>query len=147
MITIEFGIAENQNLDKNSLFIKFRTGDFRKNVDRIKGFWNRIYLPTTKEWEVPFSCWDEIKQLYYDEQIIYLNEPPKAKQITDSELLNGIDFNGYNLYDYQIDGVKFGLDHHNFLLLDEQGLGKAQPLDSIVYTPNGKTTIRAIKCW
>ena len=35
-----------------------------------------------------------------------------------------MDFNGYNLYDYQLDGVRFGLNHSNFLLLDEQGLGK-----------------------
>lgn len=147
MITIEFGAAENQNLDTNSLFIKFRGGDFKKNLERIKGFWNRIYLKQTYEWEVPFSCWDEIKQLYQDEQIVYLNEPPKAKKVTSNELINGLDFNGYNLYDYQLDGVKFGLEHHNFLLLDEQGLGKAQPLNSIVYTPNGKTTIRTINYW
>ena len=124
MITIEFGKAENQNLDSNSLFIKFRGDHFQENLAKIKGFWNRIYIKQNYEWEVPFSCWGEIKDLYIDEQIVYLNDPPKAKFVTNNDIINGMDFNGYNLYDYQLEGVKFGLNHHNFLLLDEQGLRK-----------------------
>lgn len=124
MVIIEFGAAETQTLDKNSLFLRFSGNDFKDNIDKIKGFWNRKYLPDTKEWEVPFSCWEEIKQLYSGSYIKYLNEPPKAKFVTDDDILNGIDFNGFKLYDYQLDGVRFGLNHHNFLLLDEQGLGK-----------------------
>lgn len=128
MVIIEFGAAETQTLDKNSLFLRFSGNDFKDNIDKIKGFWNRKYLPDTKEWEVPFSCWEEIKQLYSGSYIQYLNEPPKAKFVTDDDILNGIDFNGFKLYDYQLDGVRFGLNHHNFLLLDEQGLGKTLQL-------------------
>ena len=131
MITIEFGAAENQTLDRNSLFIRFMGNDFRENLDKIKSFWNRTYLKQTYEWEVPFSCWGEIKELYKDTEIKYLNEPPKAKQVTDNDILEGLDFNGYNLYDYQLDGVKYGLNHYNFLLLDEQGLGKTLQLISL----------------
>ena len=78
MVIIEFGKAEQLTLDKNSLFIRFAGPDFKENVARIKGYWNRKYLAPTKEWEVPFSCWEEIKQLYADTYIQYLNEPPKA---------------------------------------------------------------------
>ena len=124
MVIIEFGMAETQSLDSNSLFLRFSGSDFKQNVDRIKNYWNRKYLPENKEWEVPFSCWEEIKQLYNDTQICYINNPPKAKVVTSDDILNGMDFNGYNLYDYQLDGVRYGLNHHNFLLLDEQGLGK-----------------------
>lgn len=124
MITIEFGAAENQTLDSNSLFIRFMGDDFQENLNKMKSFWNRVYLKQTYEWEVPFSCWKEIEQLYQNTEIKYLNQPPKAKKVTDDDILNGLDFNGYNLYDYQLEGVKFGLNHHNFLLLDEQGLGK-----------------------
>jgi hypothetical protein len=120
MVVIEFGKAEQCTLDSNSLFIRFAGYDFKTNVERIKGFWNRKYLKDSKEWEVPFSCWGEIKQLYSDTQIQYLNEPPKAKTVTDADIIQGLDFNGYNLYDYQLEGVNFGLNHHNFLLLDEQ---------------------------
>ena len=128
MVIIEFGAAENQTLDKNSLFIRFSGNDFKDNIDKIKSYWNRKYLPDSKEWEVPFSCWEEIKQLYSNSYIKYLNEPPKAQFVTDSDILDGLDFNGFNLYDYQLEGVKFGLNHHNFLLLDEQGLGKTLQL-------------------
>ena len=102
MVIIEFGMAETQSLDSNSLFLRFSGSDFKQNVDRIKNYWNRKYLPENKEWEVPF----------------------RAKVVTSDDILNGMDFNGYNLYDYQLDGVRYGLNHHNFLLLDEQGLGK-----------------------
>lgn len=124
-------MAEKQKLEANSLFIKFKFGydtkgkqDFQNAMQIIKGYWNRVYLPKTYEWEVPFSCWEEIKQLYKDYEISYLNEPPKAKKVTDSEILEGMDFNGYNLFDYQLEGVKYGLNHHNYLLLDEQRIGK-----------------------
>lgn len=128
MVIIEFGKAEQLTLDTNSLFIRFVGPDFKDNVDKIKKFWNRKYLKESKEWEVPFSCWEEIKELYANTYIKYINEPPKAKFVTDDDILNGLDFNGFNLYDYQLEGVKFGLNHHNFLLLDEQGLGKTVQL-------------------
>ena len=120
MITIEFGAAEHQTLDTNSLFIKFYGSDFKQNVDIIKKYWNRVYLKDTREWEVPYSCWEEIKQIYAHTQIQYLNEPPKAKIVTDSEIINGMDFNGFYPYDYQLEGVNYMLNHPNSLLLDEQ---------------------------
>lgn len=120
MVIIEFGMAEQQTLDSNSLFLKFRGSDFKKNLERIKGYWNRKYHKDTYEWEVPFSCWGDIQQLYSDCQIVYINQPPKAKLVSESDIIEGMDFNGYNLYDYQLEGVRYGLNHHNFLLLDEQ---------------------------
>lgn len=145
MITIEFGAAENQTLDRNSIFIKFYGNDFKENLEKIKKFWNRTYLKNSYEWEVPFSCFDEIKELYRNVEIKYLNNPPKAKFVENKDILEGLDFNGYNLYDYQLDGVKYGLNHRNFLLLDEQGLGKAQPYGSLIYTPKGPVKIEDLK--
>ena len=124
MITIEFGKAERQTLDKNSLFIKMYGNDFKQSLERIKAYWNRIYIPETREWEIPFSCFREIKEIFSDTEIRYLNEEPKAVIVTDDDIINGLDFNGYNLYDYQLEGVKYGLNHHNFLLLDEQRFRK-----------------------
>ncbi len=65
-----------------------------------------------------------VKELYKNVEIKYLNEPPKAKLVTNNDIVNNMDFNGYNLYDYQLDGVQYGLNHHNFLLLDEQRIRK-----------------------
>ena len=128
MVIIEFGTAENQTLDSNSLFLRFTGPDFKENLEKIKGYWNRKFLKETKEWEVPFSCWSEIKELYANSYIKYINEPPKAKLVSNDDIIDGMDFNGYNLYDYQLEGVRYGLNHHNFLLLDEQGLGKTLQL-------------------
>ena len=44
MLVIEFGKAEQQTLDSNSLFIRFVGPDFKENLDKIKKFWNRVYL-------------------------------------------------------------------------------------------------------
>ena len=127
MLIIEFRKAEKQNLDRYSIFIKFKFDkDFKINVDKIKSFWNRNYTGKPNcEWEVPYCCYDEIKQLFKGQTVEFVNDPPKAKKVTNTDILNGIDFNGYNLYDYQLDGVKYGLNHQNWLLLDMQGLGKS----------------------
>ena len=131
MVIIEFGRAENQTLDSNSLFLRFTGNDFKENLDKIKGYWNRKFLKESKEWEVPFSCWSEIKELYADSYIKYINEPPKAKLVSNSDIIEGMDFNGYNLYDYQLEGVRYGLNHHNFLLLDEQRSWKVTTVDYV----------------
>ena len=121
MISIEFGKAELLNLDKNSMFIKIFGSNFDRDKDRIKGYWNRIYHKDTHEWEVPFCCFKDIQEMFKDTYIRYLNEPPKAKIVTDSEIINGMDFNGFYPYDYQLEGVNYMLNHPNSLLLDEQG--------------------------
>ena len=127
MVTFEFGKAEKQRLELNSLFIDFKFGwgpedreKFNNALSIIKNYWNRTYHPDTHEWEVPISCYEEVKNLYKDFEIYYKNQPPKAKVVTESDITNDMDFNGYNLYDYQLDGVKYGLEHNNWLLLDEQ---------------------------
>ena len=38
MITFEFGMAETQNLDKYSIFIKFRGDNFHDNIAKIKSY-------------------------------------------------------------------------------------------------------------
>lgn len=124
MISIEFGKAEHQTLENNSMFIKVFGNTFQEDLNKIKGLWNRTYIPSTHEWEIPYSAIKDIKELFNKNEIRYLNEPPKAKVITKDEILNGLDFNGFNLYNYQVDAIKYGLEHKNFLLLDEQGLGK-----------------------
>lgn len=124
MITIKFDTSKQQTLDKYSLFLRFSGYDFRDNLAKIKSFWNRSYIPKTYEWEVPFCCWQEILELYKGVDIRYLNNPPTAQKVTKDSILNGLDFNGYDLYNYQLDGVKYGLEHTNFLLLDEQRIRK-----------------------
>lgn len=146
MITVEFGKAEKQNLDPNSVFLRFSGSDFQDNLAKIKSFWNRVYHGKPNyEWEVPYSCYEEIKQLYKGCQVTFLNDPPKAKFVQDDDILKGLDFNNFNLYDYQLEGVKFGLNHHNFLLLDEQGCVDGESKVSIKETHSTATRKTTIK--
>lgn len=41
-------------------------------------------------------------------------------------------------YDYQREGIEKGLQWKRLFLGDEPGLGKSQPLDSVIMTPNGE---------
>lgn len=127
MVYIEFGKAERLKLDANSIFINFKYDRyFQDNLAKIKGYWNRVcHGKPTWTWEVPYSCFNDIKEMFADQEIIYLNDPPKAKFNTEDDILKNLDLNGYKLFDYQVEGIKYGLTHQNWLLLDEQGLGKS----------------------
>ena len=127
MVYIEFGKAERLKLDANSIFINFKYDRyFQDNLAKIKGYWNRVcHGKPTWTWEVPYSCFNDIKEMFADQEIIYLNDPPKAKFNTSDDVLKDLDLNGYKLFDYQVEGIKYGLTHQNWLLLDEQGLGKS----------------------
>lgn len=52
---------------------------------------------------------------------------------------------GSPLYDFQREGVRFLALHNHALLADDMGLGKAQPVDEMVLTPNGWTRIGYLK--
>lgn len=129
MITIEFGKAELQTMEVNSIFIKFPWGSptFEVDKEKIKGFWNRIYHPNTKEWEVPYTeeILSEIQELFNDD-ITYLNERPKRR--TDAEIdtiLENYNWGKFRPYPYQLEGIKYGLRHRNWILGDTMGLGKS----------------------
>lgn len=129
MIVIEFGKAEMQTMEVNSIFIKFPKGSptFWKDKEKISNFWNRIYHPTTKEWEVPYTeeILAEIQELYNDD-INYLNERPRRR--TDAEIdsmLDNYNWGKFKPYPYQLEGIKYGLRHRNWILGDTMGLGKS----------------------
>ena len=97
MITIEFGAAEKQSLDRNSLFIRFYGDDFQDNLSKIKGFWNRIYHGKPNyEWEVPFSCFEEIKELFNKH---VENKKIRGLHISYGKLRDYKDFRQLDLFD------------------------------------------------
>lgn len=129
MIIIEFGKAELQSLERNSIFIKFPPGSatFWDDRAKISGFWNRKYNPKTKEWEVPYTeeILAEIQALFNDD-IQYLNERPKqADMKVIDDYLNAFDWGKFKPYPYQIEGIKYGLLRRNWILGDTMGLGKS----------------------
>jgi len=61
----------------------------------------------------------------------------------DEEAVNRAEEKG--LFDYQVEGVKWITRHGSCIIADEQGLGKAQAIESLVYTPFGRKRIGDIK--
>jgi len=108
-----------------------------------------------KSWDVGADNIDEVKSICdkYGIQISY-----SAKKII--EQYNGnfdqsysserVELNipmkeGFNFFDYQTVGVSFGIRTKRPWITDQMGLGKAQPLDSLIYTPSGFTTMSDVK--
>lgn len=98
MIKIKFDKAVKTSLSPTAIFLKFEGEHFRENLDKIKGFWNRVYLgPPLYSWEVPYTCFEEIKLLFKGEEVVFYNEPPKAEVVTEDQILEGLDFNRIQL--------------------------------------------------
>jgi SNF2 family DNA or RNA helicase len=111
-------------LSPMSGFIKF---DYDSQiVEYIKTLGTRVYIPEIKQWEVPLTSVATIcnKLVEHDIEILgemrFLNEvqaklPPNFKWKTTP-------------YTHQIEGVLFGIQNQNFLLGDDQGLGKTHQI-------------------
>lgn len=129
MIIMEFGKAELQSLEKNSMFISFPKGSptFWEDRNKMANFWNRKFNSETKEWEVPYNekIFEEIRELFNDE-IYYMNERPKRRASAEIEaILNNFDWGKFKPYPYQVEGIKYGLTKRNWILGDTMGLGKS----------------------
>lgn len=129
MIIIEFGKAELQSAERNSIFIKFPYGSptFNEDLIKIKSYWNRTYHKDTHEWEVPYTeeILLEIQELFNDD-IQYINErPKKANMDAIDSFLDTYDWGTFKPYPYQLEGIRYGLQHRNWILGDTMGLGKS----------------------
>lgn len=108
-----------------SLFISFQFN--QQIIDIIKDkelgyepFYN--WDSKNKEWEVPISSLS-----YLIDRLTYLDDI-QIDLIEEKEEQTHRDIVGNhktNMYPYQRDGVEFGLNNDNFLLLDAPGLGKS----------------------
>lgn len=109
-----------------SLFVSF---DYNKNVvEELKLLGNTNFNPDTKEWEIPLTSLGEFLDRVCKLDAISLNlvqEP--CKVVADDCLLN-IDTYKTKPFDYQLEGIKWGLQQDSWLLLDAPGLGKSLQL-------------------
>ena len=106
-----------------SLFVSF---DFNKLiVDELKLLQGCVYNPDTKEWEIPLTSLTE-----------FIDRTCKLDNITVETIPDKLSSdNVYKLsdyqtqpFDYQLEGIQYGLNHDCFLLLDAPGLGKTLQL-------------------
>lgn len=106
-----------------SLFVSF---DFNMQiVEELKLLQGSFYNPDTKEWEIPLTSLTEFVDrtckldeitieplpVYYSQPVVHQLSEYKTKP-----------------FDYQQEGIQFGLNHNDFLLLDAPGLGKTLQL-------------------
>ena len=91
-------------------------------VNYIKNLPIRSYDPETKTWEIPLEQFPRFVD-YYKKPIILHISFASIKQEKEIEIPKDYKF-PFNPYPHQLEGIKFGLNHDNFLLSDQQGLGK-----------------------
>lgn len=95
----------------------------KRIVDTIKQVPNAIYHKKLQCWEIPATSLSRAITLLTNFDSIDLSILDEIKEETSDEVkLNG-NFTTQP-FDYQIDGIKFGLSHKRWLLLDAPGLGK-----------------------
>lgn len=102
-----------------SLFVSF---NYRKElVDEIKLLDTTIFDKETKEWEVPLTQLSELidRCCAYDDITLDII----GDDIFEDSVFELMDYKT-TPFEYQKDGIQYGLNHDSWLLLDPPGLGK-----------------------
>lgn len=123
MVSIEERITEKLP-GLSSLFITF---DFnRKIVDELKLVESHIFNSETKEWEIPITSLGElIDRLCILDDITIKLLPDRT--LGDVPELH-TDLYPTMPFEHQLEGIRYGLSHDRWLLLDAPGLGKTLQL-------------------
>lgn len=103
-----------------SVILKF--GYDQKLIDYIRTLPIRTYDPAEKTWEIPLEAFGRFVDFYKKPIYLHINiAEAKAKEVI--EIPNDYKF-PFTPYEHQLEGIKFGLNHDNFLLSDGMGMGK-----------------------
>lgn len=116
---------------ETSLFVKI---PYRKEyVEFIHTLGGCNFSKSTKEWEIPLIHLSKVLDYFCEIDDIELN---LKKDIRQSKNCQSIIATGdsYKLkpFDYQLEGIQYGLDNKKWLLLDPPGLGKSAQIIHIV---------------
>ena len=95
-------------------------------VSYIKTLGTRVYIPETREWEVPLTVVATICNKLTTRDIKIVGEMVKKAQ-TPVNIPAGFKFKTQP-YSHQREGVLYGLANNTFLLGDDQGLGKTKQI-------------------
>lgn len=125
-------------------------------VDRIKQIEGRKYDAIRKIWKVPASKRVELERLAYQirqiEPVTWGNDQAahsrEEEKTYDLPVLRPLDRpHGLKItpYPYQLEGIQRGLEFKRFMNTDEPGLGKANPLYSLISSPSGWIKMGDIK--
>lgn len=122
MIYIRYGEPDKQNVNDFSAYLSFTYNPMY--VEEIKKLPCRFWNPSRKEWEIPLNLVPMVKQ--FEPDIKELNEapifaPPAVVDIKELKFKTPS-------FPHQLEGVKYGIEHNNWLLGDQQGLGKTKQM-------------------
>lgn len=128
---------------ETSLFVTF---DFNPiYVDLVKSCAGSNYDKKNKTWEVPSIYLSKLLDglTLYDSIELKLLKDKRETNLTDNsyKLIK----HEYQPFDYQEEGIRYGLSHDKWLLLDAPGLGKAFSLDTPILTPQGYVPMKNIQ--
>lgn len=131
MVVIKIDRARKVKRDTNSLFIGMNP--FKsETLSKIKALPVRFWDAETKTWEAPIDSLSILIDTIDDEfEITGLYQGLVTSDIATVEQVN----NSYEFktkpFEHQIQGFNYGLNHNNWLLADEQGLGKTKQVIDI----------------
>lgn len=125
MITVQERVTKKLP-GQTSLFVSFNYN--KLIVEELKLLSNTNYDADTKEWELPITSLSEFIDRVCKIDDIQL----QLAQDDSSGVAQETTVDKYNYktqpFDYQLDGINFGLTHDQWLLLDAPGLGKSLQL-------------------
>lgn len=118
MLYVRYDKPRNQSQTEYSAYISFPYDPYY--VNKIKELPVRFWFPERKEWEIPTNIVYKLKE--FEQDIRELNQLP-----TNQLNYNNLSFKTPS-YDYQLDGVRYGIENKSWLLGDQQGLGKTKQM-------------------
>lgn len=118
MLYVKYDKPRNQSQTEYSAYISFPYDPYY--VNKIKELPVRFWFPERKEWEIPTNIVYKLKE--FEQDIRELNQLPTSQ----------LDYSNLSFktpsYDYQLDGVRYGIENKSWLLGDQQGLGKTKQM-------------------
>lgn len=117
---MEAYLSRGKKFIGDSVILKFNYD--QKIINYIKALPIRSYDPKEHTWEIPLEQFPRFVDFYKRPINFYIKlRQEKEKQII--EIPSDYEFK-FKPYPHQIEGIKFGLNHDNFLLGDGMGMGK-----------------------
>lgn len=107
----------------SSLFVKFNYNPLI--VDELKLLESSFYDANTKEWEIPLTELSKFIDRVCKLDTIHIELLPEVQSVMEQYQLQEYQTTPF---DYQLEGIQYGLNHDKWLLLDCPGLGKTLQL-------------------
>lgn len=101
-------------------------------IGAVKSMSDRAWDNTNKVWEIPYGSLLDFLVQFSNHEIQLQGNIYEAEHdlLDDLQVTYDYDFKTIP-YSYQVDGFNYGMNHNNWLLADEQGLGKTKQIIDI----------------